>query len=241
MAKEVFFIADDFGLSAETNEAILRSHLEGVLHGTCLMMGQPGSEEAVMLAKHYPGMTIGWHLHLNDSIPMTVPAWPWGESSTQAGFAIGLDPKARRLAREEIRVQWEAYRATGLRCDFITTHHHLHVHPMILPRVVETVGVGFTGWLRLGQPCFFKSPAATAALRPVMHLERWRAGRSCKWKISDTIWGIDRTFCMETDEVRAALGKLGEGHHEFIFHPRVADPAKDRDFKTLLELKREGC
>lgn len=238
MAKEVFFIADDFGLSSSANEAILRSHLEGVLHGTCLMMGQPGTEEAVLLAKQHPGMTIGWHLHLNDSRPMTVPAWPWGESSAGAGFAIGLNPKARRLACEEIRVQWDAYRATGLRCDFITTHHHLHVHPMVLPLVLETVGRGYAGWLRLGRPCFFKSAAATAALSPVARLERWRLRRRCGWRISDTIWGIDRTFAMDAGEVRAALATLGEGHHEFIFHPRVADPEQDQDFRALLELKR---
>src|SRR5476649_2752184 len=116
MAKEVIFVADDFGMDRETNEAILYAHTSGHLTGAALMMAQLGTEDAVAKARAHPALQIGWHLHLNDSVPATTDRWPWGASPARAGFAIGLSPSARRLMRKEIARQWELFQATGLEC-----------------------------------------------------------------------------------------------------------------------------
>ena len=81
------FIADDFGLDEATNLAILRAHCAGALHGASLMLGQPGTDHAVALAREHPTLLIGWHLHLCDSRPATRSAWPWGASPGRAGLA----------------------------------------------------------------------------------------------------------------------------------------------------------
>src|ERR1700690_3267244 len=75
--REVFFIADDFGMSPEVNRAIIHAHRHGVLHGASLMMGQPATEDAVRLARDNPSLQVGWHLHLCDSQPITCSAWSW--------------------------------------------------------------------------------------------------------------------------------------------------------------------
>src|SRR5476649_1343795 len=116
MAKELIFIADDFGMNREVNDAIVHSHLSGHLSGAALMMAHPATAAAVELARAHPTLQIGWHLHLNDSIPATTDRWPWGSSPARAGFAIGLSPSARRLMRKEIARQWELFQATGLEC-----------------------------------------------------------------------------------------------------------------------------
>ncbi len=69
MAKELIFVADDFGMNGEINDAILYAHISGHLNGAALMMAQPGSEAAVEMARVHPTLQIGWHLHLNDSVP----------------------------------------------------------------------------------------------------------------------------------------------------------------------------
>ncbi len=79
MAKEVVFIADDLGMSAEINDAILHAHCAGRLDGAALMMGQDATDEAVRLARENRSLQIGWHLHLTDSQPVTAARWPLGK------------------------------------------------------------------------------------------------------------------------------------------------------------------
>ncbi len=206
MNREILFIADDFGLSREANAAIVRAHREGALHGASLMMGQPATDDAVQLAKETPTLQVGWHLHLCDSRPVTAPAWPWGRSHWRAGFGIAFSPG---LMRREVRAQWELFRATGLRCAFVNSHHHLHAHPMVFAELLRVLPADFDGWIRRGWPCRFRR--------------------------SDTLWGVHRTHRMDAAEVRAAMAKLPAGLHEFLFHPRAVD--RDRDFAALMELK----
>jgi hypothetical protein len=221
MAKEVIFVADDFGMSSEINHAILHAHLSGDLTGTALMMGQPGTDEAVTMAHAHATLQIGWHLHLNDSIPTTTSRWPWGVSPVQAGFAIGLSRKGYDLMRQEVARQWELFQATGLECRFINSHHHLHAHPFVYRALLNVIGPGFQGWIRLGKPHPFHSTPLTFLWSALgwTYLERRR--RLSAWRASDTLWGLDRIFHMNAGEVQAAVATLPDGLHEFLFHPRT--------------------
>jgi predicted glycoside hydrolase/deacetylase ChbG (UPF0249 family) len=222
MAKEVVFIADDLGMSVEINDAIVHSHRAGRLDGAALMPGQPGTDDAVRLARENPALKIGWHLHLTDSRPVTTARWPWGSSPARAGWAIGLLPSARRLAENEIAGQWALFKSTGLPCAFINSHHHLHAHPFVHRALRRVVGERFAGWLRLGQPRFFPPPGAGAAwtaLADRLFLARRR--KLSPWRITTTLWGLDRLFRMDPHEVRAALAASPDGFHEFLFHPRT--------------------
>lgn len=234
MAKEVVFVADDLGMNPEINDAILHAHLSGHLTGAALMMAQPGTEEAVAMARAHPSLQIGWHLHLNDSRPATVKSWPWGASPAQAGFAIGLSPRGRALMRNEVARQWELFQATGLECRFINSHHHLHAHPFVYRALRDVVGSRFKGWIRLGKPHLFHVRPLTALWSglSIIYLERRR--RLSAWPSPDSLWGVDRTFHMKADEVFSSLATLPEGFHEYLFHPRTRSCP---DTLCLIELK----
>jgi predicted glycoside hydrolase/deacetylase ChbG (UPF0249 family) len=221
MAKELIFVADDFGMSDEINDAILNSHVAGRLDATSLMMGQFATKAAIELARAHPTLEIGWHLHLNDSIPVTADRWPWGASPVRAGVSIGLSPRARRLMRREVARQWELYQATGLECRFINSHHHLHAHPFVYRALRDVVGTRFTGWIRLGQPRAFDAPAPSSLWTALGRIYLNRRRRLSAWRSTDTLWGIDRVFRMSANEVEAALPTLPDGFHEFLFHPRT--------------------
>lgn len=221
MAKEVIFIADDFGMSDEINDAILQAHLSGQLTGASLMMAQPGTEAAISLARENRSLQIGWHLHLNDSFPATTDRWPWGASPTRAGIAIGLSRRARELARREIARQWELFTATGFACRFINSHHHLHAHPFVYRTMRDIVGPQFDGWIRLGAPRAFRATPFSLpwlALGAAYHRHRRRLSA---WRSPDTLWGVDRSFHMDAREVEVAVAALPDGFHEFLFHPRT--------------------
>jgi hypothetical protein len=218
MAKELIFVADDFGMNSEINDAILHAHLSGHLTGAALMMAQPGTAEAVVLARGNPSLQIGWHLHLNDSIPATTDRWPWGPSPARAGLSIGLSQNARQLMRREVARQWELFQATGLECRFINSHHHLHSHPFVYRALLDVVGSRFGGWIRLGKPRAFRSPSFS----PLWSILNWtyleRRRRLSAWRTTDTLWGVRPR--LDAEEVCAIVAILPDGFHEFLFHPR---------------------
>jgi predicted glycoside hydrolase/deacetylase ChbG (UPF0249 family) len=233
MRKQIIFVADDFGMNSEINGAILHAHQVGKLHATALMMGQPGTEEAVEKARENPGLQIGWHLHLNDSCPTTMPAWPWASSPVRAGIIISLSPNAEALMRGEIARQWELFKKTGLPCEFVNCHHHLHAHPAVFRALTEVVGKDFKGWVRLGNVRSFGSANFFSKSR-MLDFRFKKLRQLSTWRSTDTLWGVDRLFAMDAREVQKAIATLPEGFHEFLFHPRnLSCP----DTQCLLELR----
>jgi len=230
----IIFVADDFGMGADINNAILHAAKSGILHATALMLGQSGTAEAVAMARANPGLKIGWHLHLNDSIPTTMSHWPWGTSPARAGISMSISRRSREIMHGEITRQWELFRETGLPCHFVNSHHHLHAHPAVFETLREVLGADFKGWIRLGKIHFFHGAVpffnSASAVDALFRRER---GLST-WRCSDTLWGLDRLFAMNAHEVCAAISNLPEGFHEFLFHPRnLSCP----DTRCLLELK----
>ena len=219
MAKELIFIADDFGMSNEINDAIVFAHLSGHLTGAALMMAQSSTAAAVAQARTHPTLQVGWHLHLNDSIPATMERWPWGASPAKAGFAIGLSSKARELMRREVTRQWELFQQTGLECRFINSHHHLHAHPMVYRALLETVGSQFQGWIRLGTPRAYRSPRFSLLWSALEGTYLRRRRKLSAWRSTDTLWGVRPH--LDAEEVEAIVAMLPDGFHEFLFHPRA--------------------
>lgn len=235
MPRTITFTADDLGLDESTNLAIECAHREGVLNAACLMMGQPGTAHALEIIHRNPDLEIGWHFHVCDSKPLTCGRWPWGNSPVKAGLAIAFWPGARDLARKELQAQWDQFTATGLECRFLNGHHHLHIHPFIAREMRRIVPASFAGWVRGFQVRFFSSEPAG---RPALPLLRRGAARWLRvWpqdKLTDSLWGMDRTFRMDAAEIARVLPALPAGRHEFIFHPRRDG---DADLRALLALK----
>jgi len=234
MKRQVVFVADDFGMNAKINEAILRAHASGGLHAASLMMAQPGTEEAVAMAHAHPGLQTGWHLHFNDSCPATLERWPWGSSPVRAGISMGLFQSSRKIMRREVERQWGLFQDTGLPCHFVNSHHHLHAHPAVYQTLVEILGPDFKGWIRLGRVRFFRPAPRFFSKFLVVDAFLQRERKLSIWRAPDTLWGLDRLFAMEAHEVHAAISGLREGFHEFIFHPRTLSCP---DTQCLLELK----
>jgi len=233
-ARRIVYIADDFGVDHRVNEAILLAHTRGVLTGAGLMMGQASTAEAVEIARDHPGLELGWHLHLTDSRPCTLDSWPWAASPAGMGFTIAFSPAARRAVRSEIEAQWRAFVATGLGCRFVSAHHHLHIHPFVRRELERILPPEFDGWIRWGRPRFFSRSGAALGYGAI-DLALQRPFRSAPgYRRSTTLWGIDRLYAMNAAEITSVLPGLGDGLHEFMFHPRKT--SGDQDTECLLEL-----
>ena len=65
--------ADDFGLTAGVNRAIVELHQSGVLTSTTLMAKAAATEEAIDLARANPSLGMGCHIVLVDGEPVLPP------------------------------------------------------------------------------------------------------------------------------------------------------------------------
>ena len=137
---------DDFGLSPAVNRAIVLAHEQGLLTSASLMVGSPAAVEAVALAKSHPTLAVGLHLVLcqgrstlpHDRIPGLVDRQGhFTTSPVLAGLRYFFIRSLRPQLRREIEAQLQAFGATGLVLSHVDGHLNLHLHPTVLPILLE--------------------------------------------------------------------------------------------------------
>ncbi|EQL90286.1 ydjC-like family protein, partial [Vibrio parahaemolyticus VP232] len=68
---ESHFNADDFGLTQGVNNGIVKSHQDGVVKSTTMMVGMDAEQNAIELAHQNPDLKIGVHLRFTAGAPLT--------------------------------------------------------------------------------------------------------------------------------------------------------------------------
>jgi hopanoid biosynthesis associated protein HpnK len=140
---------DDFGAAPEVNAAVVRAHRDGILTSTSLMVTGDAAAEAVRLAREVPRLAVGLHLVLAQGRPAAAAAgiphlvtrggdFRREPVTTGLLYAWSYLFRARRLElRREVEAQLAAFAATGLRLAHVDGHLNMHLHPMVLPILVE--------------------------------------------------------------------------------------------------------
>lgn len=146
ISRRLIVNADDFGLSSSVNQAVLRAHREGILTTASLMVGEPGFEEAVALARENPELGVGLHLSLlcgrSTLAPEAIPGLVdengrFSDAPARVGCRYFFRPGLRAQLRAEIEAQFQKFRATGLTLDHVNGHLHLHLHPTVFGILME--------------------------------------------------------------------------------------------------------
>ena len=225
MFKRLIVSADDFGLSREVNDAVERAHRDGVLSSASLMVAAPFAADAIERARALPNLRVGLHLVLVNGRPL-LPAdrvralvgrdGNFPTDLVAAGVRFFFHPGARRALRDEIRAQFDAYRASGLALDHVNAQNHMHVHPTVLGIVID-VGREF-GLRAVRVP---EEPNDAAFLRPWLALMRARLHRA-GLVTNDRVFGIRYSGHMTSDRVLEILPQIPAGVSEMYFHPATA-------------------
>lgn len=146
MNKIMIINGDDFGVSSNVNQAIIKAYEHGILTSTSLMVSGDAFEEAVLLAKSHLKLAVGLHLVVccgksvlsPNKIPHLVDKNGYFPTNpVTAGLNYQFNAKAQEELRLEIRAQLEKFYQTGLNLSHVDGHLHLHVHPVILKILVE--------------------------------------------------------------------------------------------------------
>lgn len=214
--------ADDFGLHEAVNEAVERGYRDGVLRAASLMVAAPAVVDAVARANQNPGLAVGLHLVLADGRAMLPPTripdlvdgqGMFDSNMVRNGFRFFFLPHIRRQLADEIRAQFEAFAATGLKLDHVNAHKHFHLHPTILTLML-TIGREY-GMRAIRLP---SEPGMGPWLRPWLALMRWRLDRAGV-AYNDHVFGIRHSGGMDEAVMLDILRGLPDGLSEVYLHP----------------------
>jgi predicted glycoside hydrolase/deacetylase ChbG (UPF0249 family) len=260
--------ADDLGLTAGVNRAIIETHIGGVVSAATLMANGAAFGDAVTAVRSAPNLSVGCHVVLVDGTPVSAPgavdtllairsAEPDKFYSSLSAFAAramlgGFD---RDQLVAEVTAQIRKIQSTGLQVTHLDTHKHTHVFPEI-----------FAALLRAARICGVR--AIRNPFVPVKTMQaRLFKGKRDLWKrygqvrmlhtfsgqflqrtkragllTPDGVVGVIETGSLESSGysslLRQTLAGLPEGTWELVCHPGYND-ADLRAARTRLLDSRE--
>lgn len=251
--------ADDFGVSEEVNEAVLRAFKEGVLTSCSLMVTGAAFDQAVKLAKDNPKLSVGIHLVTvmgrsvlpKSEIPTLVDEERnFSNSPTAAGLKYYFSNRARLELRREIAAQFEKFNSTGLRLSHIDGHLHMHVHPVIFNLALE-LGADY-GAKRMRVPReeyhlalsfdrnqAFKKTVYTLCFSGLAWYMKKKLRRK-GFTFAERVYGNLQSGCVNEQYLLYTLHNLRAETNEFYCHPAAYAPhhiLNDEERQHLIEFE----
>lgn len=241
MTRRLVVSGDDFGAAPEVNAGIIRAHRDGILTSTSLMVTGDAAAEAVDLAHAHPRLAVGLHLVLAQGRPAAPAAdiphlvardGQFGNQPVLAGlryawhWAFGA---GRTELRREVESQLEAFARTRLPLAHIDGHLNMHLHPMVLPILLE-LGPRY-GMRAMRVP---REPLGAALRYDAAHLPRKLSEggvfaalaayatprlRAAGITMADRVYGMHQTGHIDERYLLALLPTLPDGVSELYCHP----------------------
>jgi hopanoid biosynthesis associated protein HpnK len=252
--------ADDFGLTAGVNRAIVEAHSRGVVTSATLMSSVPAFEDAVRQAATAPKLSVGCHVILVDGSPLlsatqlptlVAPNTTNGVRFREglAGFAASamlgrLDPAQ---IEAEVTAQIRKLQSAGITVSHFDTHKHTHMFPSVLRpllKAAKTCGLKavrnpFTPWLPIsliGSRRVWKRYLEVRALHGLAG-SFGQAVQRQGMLTPDGTFGIVATGALDPDLFQWLVAHIPEGTWEFVCHPGYHD-ADLEEVKTRLRESR---
>lgn len=241
--------ADDFGLTAGVNRAIVETHFNGVVSSTTLMANGPAFEDAVAAAASAPNLSVGCHVVLVDGRPVSPPeavdtllairsAEPEKFYASLSAFAAramlgGFD---RDQLVEEVAAQIRKIQSAGFQVTHLDTHKHAHIFPEILGallRAARICGVrairnpivpvkALPAKLFKGNRDLWKRYGQVRMLHAFAGPFRQHTKRA-GLLTPDGVIGVVETGSIDISLLRATLASLPDGTWELVCHPGYND------------------
>jgi hopanoid biosynthesis associated protein HpnK len=253
--------ADDFGLTAGVNRAIVESHEHGVVTSSTLMANGPAFADAISLVQSRPGLGVGCHILLVDATPLleasAVNTLLDRSNSSGPHFREGITRFGAlallgRLSESEIEAEATAQirklQAAGITVTHLDSHKHTHMFPRVLRpllRAAASCGVSairnpferMQGSQLSASPSLWKRWVEVGVLRGLAKEFR-EAVQRAEIATPDGTLAIVATGSLNERLLRLMVENLPEGTWELVCHPGHND-ADLRKVRTRLRESRE--
>ncbi len=237
---------DDFGAAPEVNAAVARTHRDGILTSTSLMVRGDAVEEAVAVAAAHPRLAIGLHLVLAQGRPAAPPtAIPrlvrrdgrFGDQPVFCGLRYAwawLGRAGRAQIAREVEAQLEAFAATGLPLAHVDGHLNMHLHPMVLPvlvalaprygiRVMRLTREDLGAALRYDPRHGLRKRAEAVVFRALAAFAAPRLA-AAGIRTADRVYGLHQSGHVDEAYLLALVQALPPGTSEVYCHPAERQP-----------------
>lgn len=234
--------ADDFGLTAGVNRAVVELHRRGLLTSTTLMARAGATEDAIEIARATPSLGVGCHIVLVDGEPASPPSRIPSLIDPATGCLFPTLGKflprllSGRVPAVEIETEAAAQIARlesrGVRLTHVDTHKHTHMFPAVLRpvlRAARAAGIGAirnpfepswavratpgAAWMRIGQVTLLRW-LQPACLR-ILAEERFAT--------TDGTVAMVGTGTLDAAALRSLLRNAPSGTWELVTHPGYND------------------
>ena len=250
--------ADDFGLTAGVNRAIVEAHNKGVVTSSTLMANGPAFDNAVQLAATSPKLSVGCHVVLIDGSPVlgrsqvSTLVSPYSTNGTyfrDSLSSFAANALLGRLDTEQIEAEAKAQirklQSAGITVSHLDTHKHTHMLPAVLRPLlraakacgINTVRNPFTPWLPIfAPPRVLKRCLEVRTLHKLARTFR-RIILENDMLTPDGTFGIVATGELNLDLFQRIVERIPEGTWEFVCHPGYHDSELD-NIRTRLRKSR---
>lgn len=249
--------ADDFGLTAGVNRAILQLHEEHVLTGTSLMAQASATAQAVEIARATPTLGVGCHVVLLDGEPVLSPhEIPTLVDLKTSLFRPSIVDFLRRLFTGRIRAaeieaeaaaQIASLQNRGVRLTHIDTHKHTHMFPPVLRPILRAARAAGIRCVRNPfEPAWAISAFAGASWARIAEVTVLRRLEPICRRIiqeegfvtTDGTIAVVGTGVLNVATLRSLLERLPDGTWELVTHPGYNDADLDK-VRTRLRASRD--
>lgn len=234
-------VADDFGISAGVNQAVIEAHRMGVLPSASLAPTGSSVDEAFQIALNTPSLEVGAHIVLaagrprND--PDRVPSLVDRTGAFVTRNILMTRALAGRLSRVEIEAEIEQQLAVfaefGCSPSFMNGDQHVQVLPVIRDVMIEMARrVRLPLRVPVERPVFLRRRlgargaarlGAKMMLNLLAHRLRKRLGPEVKDDRLLSPFGLFPSPRFDLCAFAALLDHVGEGVSELMVHPAYPD------------------
>ncbi|HRP31784.1 MAG TPA: ChbG/HpnK family deacetylase [Agriterribacter sp.] len=125
--------ADDFGLTRSVTDAIIDSHLNGIMTSTTIMVNTEGTDYAIGKAKEITSLGVGIHFNLTEGKPLSDPNQVPDLLNEDGRFKSNEEQRRNLLfgkqkliqAKRELQAQLEYLLDNNLTPTHYDSHHHI--------------------------------------------------------------------------------------------------------------------
>jgi len=236
--------ADDFGLTAGVNRAIIEGNHSGIVTSATLMANAKATDAAIDLARTQPSLKTGCHVVLIDGVPLAsnLPSLTDGSPRFRSSLKqFALAATRGQIAADEIQREVEAQirklQSCGVTITHVDSHKHTHMFPCVLRpmlRAAKACGIravrnpfeplkSWPAGMVLGSPGLWLRLAGVMGFQ-IFAAEFRRALKEEGMVSTHGTVGIAVTGMLDQKRLLGILEALPEGTWELVCHPGYSDP-----------------
>ena len=246
--------ADDFGLTAGVNRAVIEAHARGIVTSTTVMANMTAFDEAAQLANAHPSLGVGLHFNITQGAPVA-EASRVSSLLNERGEFFGTSTALLRQAlmgklrvtdiEIELRAQIEKALKAGLHLTHVDSHKHSHALPQVCEVIAKVIGDYGIRAVRLPREEWRFPNRNVSAKLFKQSIGAWGLAQLCRFsesklhragvKTANAFFGVTQTGFWSKAWLLDLIANLPEGVSELMTHPGDDDAELRQANTRLLE------